>query len=71
MSDDALIKQLNRGYTCPPDAGPAWRAASEYGFDMSLLEEAIQMTEEERFADHQRALNRILRFTSNDHAATE
>jgi len=71
MTDDALIEQLNRRYTCPPDAGPAWRKACAYGFDMSLLEEALQMTEEERLADHQRALNRILRFTSGDHARTE
>jgi hypothetical protein len=68
---DALIERLNRGYVCPPDAGPAWRAAWEYGLDMSLLEEALQMTEEERLADHQQALNRVLRFTSDDHAPTE
>ena len=71
MLDDATIKQLNQGYVCPPDAGPAWRAACEYGFDMSLVAEALQMTEEERLVDHQRALDRILRFTSGDHAATE
>jgi hypothetical protein len=71
MMDDATIEQLNQGYVCPPDAGPAWRAACDYGFDMSLVAEALQMTEEERLADHQRALNRILRFTSEDHASTE
>ena len=71
MTDDALIEQLNRGYVCPSDAGPAWRRACEYGFDMSLLEEALQMSEEERLADHQRALNRILYFTNNDHVATK
>src|SRR5690349_13957438 len=43
MLDDALIDQLNRGYVCPPDAGPAWRAACEYGFDMSLVEESLRL----------------------------
>ena len=71
MMDDATIAQLNQGYVCPPDAGPAWRAACDYGFDMSLVAEALQMTDEERLADHQRALNRILRFTSEEHASTE
>ena len=44
MVDEALIEQLNRGYVCPADAGPAWRAACEYGFDMSLVEDALLMT---------------------------
>jgi hypothetical protein len=68
MTDNVLMAQLNRGYVCPPDAGPAWRAASEYGLDMSLLEESLRMSEDERLADHQRALNRVLRFTSDDDA---
>ena len=60
MLDEALIEQLNRGYVCPPDAGPAWRAACEYGFDMSLVEDALRMTPEQRIAEHQRALNLLL-----------
>ena len=60
MLDDALIDQLNRGYVCPPDAGPAWRAACEYGFDMSLVEDALRMSPEERLNEHQHALNMIL-----------
>jgi len=60
MLDDALIEQLNRGYVCPPDAGPAWRAACEYGFDMSLVEDALRMTPEQRIEEHQRALNLLL-----------
>ena len=60
MLDEALIEQLNRGYVCPPDAGPAWRAACEYGFDMSLVEDALRMTPEQRIAEHQRALNLML-----------
>jgi hypothetical protein len=71
MTDDALINQLNTGYVCPEKAGPAWRAACAYGFDMSLVEEALQMTEEQRLADHQQALNRILRFTADDHTPTK
>jgi len=54
--DEALIEQLNRGYVCPPDAGPAWRAACDYGFDMSLVDEALLMTP----AQHQHALNLLL-----------
>jgi hypothetical protein len=60
MLDEALIEELNRGYVCPPDAGPAWRAACEYGFDMSLVEAALQMTPEQRIAEHQRALDLVL-----------
>ncbi len=60
MLDDSLIEQLNRGYVCPSDAGPAWRAACEYGFDMSLVEEALQKTPEEQLEAHQRALDMIL-----------
>jgi hypothetical protein len=55
--DKALIEELNRGYVCPPDAGPAWRAACEYGFDMSLVEDALRMTPEQRIKEHQRALD--------------
>lgn len=71
MVTNEQVDQLNRGYVCPPDAGPAWRAACDYGFDMSLVEEALKMTEEERLIDHQRALNRLLQFTSDEHASTE
>ena len=60
MLDDALIAELNRGYVCPPDAGPAWRAACEYGFDMSLVEDALRMTPEQRLEQHQHALNLVL-----------
>ncbi len=60
MLDEKLIEELNRGYVCPPDAGPAWRAACEYGFDMSLVEDALSLTPEQRIEQHQRALNSIL-----------
>jgi hypothetical protein len=58
--EDALIEQLNRGYVCPPDAGPAWRAACEYGFDMSLVESTLSKTPEERLAQHQLMLDLLL-----------
>lgn len=60
MLDEAFIEELNRGYVCPPDAGPAWRAACEYGFDMSLVEDALLLTPEQRIAEHQLALNLVL-----------
>ena len=60
MKDDGRIEELNRGYVCPADASPAWRAACEYGFDMSLIEEALSQTPEQRLEAHQRALDMIL-----------
>jgi hypothetical protein len=60
MNNEALIEELNRGYVCPPDAGPAWRAACEYGFDMSLVEAALKQTPEERLEEHQRVLDMVL-----------
>jgi len=54
--DEALIEQLNRGYVCPVDAGPAWRSAHEYGFDMSLVEASLLKTPEERLEEHQQVL---------------
>ena len=65
MLDEALIDQLNRGYVCPADAGPAWRAACEYGFDMSLVEDALGKTPEERLEEHQRALDMVLALNPN------
>jgi len=58
--DDALIEELNRGYVCPPDAGPAWRAACDYGFVMSLVEDSLRKTPEQRLEEHQSALNFML-----------
>jgi hypothetical protein len=63
--DEALIEQLNRGYVCPPDAGPAWRAACDYGFDMSLVEDALSQTLEERLEEHQQALDMLLMLNPN------
>ena len=60
MLDEKLLAQINGPYVCPPDAGPAWRAACEYGFDMSLVEDALRKTPEERLAEHQQPLNLVL-----------
>jgi hypothetical protein len=60
MIDEATLAQMNGEYVMPPDAGPAWREAAEYGFDMSLIEDALEMTPEERLEQHQHALNMIL-----------
>ena len=60
MIDAETLAQMNGKYVMPPDAGPAWRAAVEYGFDMSLVEDALRMTPEERLEQHQRALDLIV-----------
>lgn len=60
MIDEQLLAQINGPYVCPPDAGPAWRAACDYGFDMSLVEDALRRTPEQRLEEHQRALNLVL-----------
>jgi len=59
MLDNALIEELNRGYVCPPDAGPAWRAAHESGLDMSLIEENLRLTPWERLLANDRALTSV------------
>jgi len=49
-------------YVCPPDAGPAWRAAFEAGCDMEELEANLRLTPEERLLKHDRKLNEWLEF---------
>jgi hypothetical protein len=41
----------------PPDAGPAWRAAHKAGVDMSLIEESLKLSPEQRLAEHQQVLD--------------
>jgi hypothetical protein len=60
MIDDETLAQINGKYAMPADAGPAWRAAVEYGFDMSIVEDALRLTPEQRLEQHQRALDLIL-----------
>ena len=57
MAAGTLIEELNRGYVCPPDAGPAWRAAHEAGIDMSLIEFALELTPEQRLAEYQQVIS--------------
>ncbi|MGD1085816.1 MAG: hypothetical protein ABSA47_13855 [Verrucomicrobiota bacterium] len=59
MIDEATLAQMNGQYVMPPDASPAWRAACEYGFDMSLVEESLKRTPEERLDAHQRVLDML------------
>ena len=58
--DEETLAQMNGKYVMPPNAGPAWRAAAEYGFDMSLVEDALRLTPEQRLEQHQRALDMML-----------
>jgi hypothetical protein len=60
MIDEATLAQINGEYAMPTDAGPAWRAAAQYGFDMSLIEDALRMTPEQRLDEHQQLLNFFL-----------
>lgn len=60
MIDAATLAQMNGEYVMPPDAGPAWRAAREAGIDMSLIEEALKLTPEQRLAEHQQVINFLL-----------
>ena len=60
MIDAETLAQMNGKYVMPLDAGPAWRAAVEYGFDMSLVEDALRMTPEQRLAEHQQVIDFLL-----------
>jgi hypothetical protein len=56
MIDEETLAQMNGKYVCPPDAGPAWRAAMECGIDMSLIEENLRRTPWERLLANDAAL---------------
>lgn len=58
--DEETLAQMNRRNAMPPDADPAWREAAEYGFNMSLLKDALRLTPEQRLEQHQHALDAIL-----------
>ena len=60
MIDAATLAQMNGEYAMPPDAGPAWRAAHAAGIDMSLIEDSLRLTPEQRLAEHQQVLNFLL-----------
>ena len=52
MSYEFPLWQPSRDYVCPPDAGPAWRAAYDDGFDMAAIEENLKLTPWERMQKH-------------------
>ena len=54
------LAQLNGEYVMPLDAGPAWRAAHAAGVDMSLIEDFLHLTPEQRLAQHQQVLDFLL-----------
>jgi len=56
MIDEETLAQMNGKYVCPPDAGPAWRAAMEAGIDMSLIEENLKRSPWERLLTNDSAL---------------
>lgn len=60
MIDAETLAQMNGQYFMPPDAGPAWREAAEYGFDMSLIESSLRLTPEQRLAEHQQVIDFLL-----------
>ncbi|HEX9047552.1 MAG TPA: hypothetical protein VF988_11040 [Verrucomicrobiae bacterium] len=60
MIDAATLAQMNGEYAMPSDAGPAWRAAHAAGIDMSLIEESLKLTPEQRLAEHQQVINFLL-----------
>lgn len=71
MIDEETLAQMNGKYVMPPDAGPAWRAAAEYGFDMSLIEASLKLTPEQRLAEHQQVIDFLveLQESRQDHGA--
>lgn len=60
MLDEETLAQINGKYVCPPDAGPAWKAAMEAGIDMSLIEASLRLTPAERLAELQKVVNFLL-----------
>jgi hypothetical protein len=58
--DEETLAQINGKYAMPPDAGPAWIAAHESGFDMSLVEDFLKLTPEQRLAEHQQVVDFLL-----------
>jgi hypothetical protein len=60
MIDAVTLAQMNGEYAMPPDAGPAWRAAHAAGIDMSLIEDALKLTPEQRLAEHQQVIDFLL-----------
>jgi hypothetical protein len=60
MLDQVTWEQVNGEYEAAPNAGPAWRAARDYGFDMSLVDAFLKLSPEQRLAEHQQVINFLL-----------
>ena len=60
MIDATTLARMNGEYSMPSDAGPAWRAAHAAGIDMSLIEDSLQMTPEQRLTEHQEVRDFLL-----------
>ncbi len=58
--DPTTLAQMNGEYAMPPDAGPAWRAAHAAGVDLSLIEDFLRLTPEQRLAQHQQVLDFLI-----------
>ena len=58
--DERTLAEMNGKYSLPPDAGPAWCAAHEAGLDMSLIEDTLKLTPEQRLAEHQQVIDFLL-----------
>jgi hypothetical protein len=58
--DEETLAQINGKYPIPSDAGPAWIAAYDSGFDMSLVEASLKLTPEQRLAEHQQVIDFLL-----------
>jgi len=69
--DEETLAQMNGKYVMPPGAGPAWREAMESGFDMSLIEESLKLTPEQRLAEHQQVIDFLIELqeSSQSHGA--
>ncbi len=68
MIDAETLAQMNGKYVCPPEAGPEWRAAMEYGFDMSLIEASLKLTPEQRLAEHQEVIDFLIELQESNGA---
>ena len=58
--DAATLAQMNGEYAMPVDAGPAWRAAHAAGLDMSLVEDSLRLTTEQRLTEHQQVIDFLI-----------
>jgi hypothetical protein len=62
MFEFTLTSKGKGNYVCPPDAGPAWRAAFDAGYDMEELEANLRLTPEQRLLKHDKLRDEWLQF---------